>query len=487
MDYGKIVNNDCLYAATAAAARAFRDNLRSVSGRDARDYLRTRGINGLTQEEFGLGYSQNRWDGLTAVMRGDYDEECMIGAGLAGVNRYGALYDVFRDRIMIPVKDARERIVGFSGRVFRDTGTADGVDGYETPKYMNTRGTEIFKKGETLYGLDLATERCRKSRCIWLVEGYFDVISLHMSNPTVAVAGVMGTALTQAQANILTAKADRVEILMDGDDAGRNAALKATVALINAHAWEVRISVLPYNEDPDSFIRKNGFEAISNLHSASLDLPQILFKFATQLFGDTVSFAQRGKIFSYALEYINQIENDITAIEHLWNFAQLVVGKPLENYQRTEYADWLLKQRETIHRSVRSVPAPHRTEPETQYVPDSVLCEKSQRETVVEDADPDVFSPELLREVYLRHAENIAPGTDPGSPDVKELVAFRMRVTGHNRESVEMALGSCDDDGTSVRNRKIVDSTFSFEKTRLCIKAAFKKIKWLEIEKGKNR
>lgn len=206
----------------------------------ALDYLAGRGLTQETIQEFELGYAPDEWDGLlrTALTKGVSDGD-LVSLGLVVENERGRRYDRFRGRVMFPIRDSLGRLVGFAGRVLGDG----------QPKYLNSPESELFKKGELLYGLDRARSAVREQGEALVVEGYMDVIALHQGGFPTAVAS-LGTALTAAHADAL-ARLDvrRVYLAFDSDEAGQRAILTG-LDQTASRRFLVRAVTVPHGKDP---------------------------------------------------------------------------------------------------------------------------------------------------------------------------------------------------------------------------------------------
>jgi DNA primase len=252
-------SSEALYEACREAADFYRRSLQdAVTGRRARDFLKRRGIEGETEERFGLGYAPGGWDALSGRLAGRFPEALLVRAGLA-IERDGrrGLYDRFRDRLVVPLRQATGRVVGFGGRTMAD----------EEPKYLNSPETPVYRKGRFLFGLGEAREALRQSGEAILVEGYFDVLGLAQAGFPDAVAAA-GTALTPEQAALLARYVSRVCVVFDGDSAGAAATVRALAPLLSA-GLEVRAGRLPAGEDPDSLVQKNGAAAFAAVREAA--------------------------------------------------------------------------------------------------------------------------------------------------------------------------------------------------------------------------
>ena len=236
---------DKLYDAYSFSVKYFQNNLSSSLGKMAKSYLANRGINDDTIKEFEIGLSLDGRDDLTKLLlKKDYD--------LATLNRIGLSvddYDVYNDRIMFPLYDVSGKVVGFSGRIYKESGLN---------KYVNTKETDIFKKGEMLYHYHVAREECRQKKRVVVMEGFMDVIRASTIGVKNTVA-LMGTALTKEQVNLLKRLSNNIILCLDGDGPGINAATSIGEMLLEQKI-EVKVVILPDNDDPDSFILKYGKE-----------------------------------------------------------------------------------------------------------------------------------------------------------------------------------------------------------------------------------
>jgi DNA primase len=246
-----------------AVATWFQENLRDgVTGATARDYLAGRGIHAGTIDRFEIGCAPTEWDGLIkALSRQGFAQSDLATAGLTVAREYASgAYDRFRGRVMFPITDLRKRIVGFGGRIL----------GEGTPKYLNSPDTPLFKKGQTLYALDLAREAVARLKTVIVVEGYFDAVVLHQAGLSHTVA-TLGTALTAEHIQVLRRFASKVVLLFDPDQAGVRAALRGLDLFVNSGIG-VKVVTLPAGEDPDTYVRKEGPEAFARLEEQASSL-----------------------------------------------------------------------------------------------------------------------------------------------------------------------------------------------------------------------
>ena len=292
---------DILYKLNVETARYYFANLQR--NKKAKEYFLNRGIKEETIKRFGLGYSQDSWQGLINYLKSKgYKDNLMIEAGLVSKSeKKGNIYDKFRNRVMFPVFDVKGNVIGFGGRVLDDS----------KPKYLNSPETMIFHKGINLYGLNFAIKNKLQEDYIIIVEGYMDLIALHQSGITNVVAS-LGTALTVNQARLLKRYVNKVIISYDADLAGQTATMRGLEILRNA-GFDVKVLIVPQGKDPDEFVRKNGKEAFLRL--AEEALPLIDYRIKRAALGinlkNGTDLIEYGEKFAEILADLNPIEKDV--------------------------------------------------------------------------------------------------------------------------------------------------------------------------------
>ena len=292
---------DILYKLNVETARYYFANLQR--NKKAKEYFLKRGIKEETIKRFGLGYSQDSWQGLINYLKSKgYKDNLMIEAGLVSKSeKKGNIYDKFRNRVMFPVFDVKGNVIGFGGRVLDDS----------KPKYLNSPETMIFHKGINLYGLNFAIKNKLQEDYIIIVEGYMDLIALHQSGITNVVAS-LGTALTVNQARLLKRYVNKVIISYDADLAGQTATMRGLEILRNA-GFDVKVLIVPQGKDPDEFVRKNGKEAFLRL--AEEALPLIDYRIKRAALGinlkNGTDLIEYGEKFAEILADLNPIEKDV--------------------------------------------------------------------------------------------------------------------------------------------------------------------------------
>lgn len=250
-----------LYEITEAATGFYSLALTNLaSGKPALEYLRKRGLDVHTVQYFELGLAPDEFDGLYQALKTKYQEFDLLELGLIKKTAEGAYYDLFRDRIIFPIRNEYGKVVGYSGRLFKSNAN-------EPNKYVNSPFTTIFTKGENLWNLDRAQPAIRTAKRAILYEGFMDVIASVRAGLKEAVAS-MGTNLTPEQAKLLKKYTDRVVLCYDGDSAGFEA-MERAVPLLEAAGLEVRLLILPEDLDPDDYTKKYSSQAYATYFEAN--------------------------------------------------------------------------------------------------------------------------------------------------------------------------------------------------------------------------
>ncbi|MFT4054432.1 MAG: DNA primase [Novosphingobium sp.] len=262
---------DSLYDVMAAAQEFFKRHLTAPNGATAGAYLATRGFDAHTVQRFGFGYAPEGRQALKEALS-RFPEAMLIEAGLRIAVEERDPYDRFRDRLMLPIEDARGRVIAFGGRILAKGKT-------DAPKYLNSPDTPLFDKGRTLYNLHRAAPAARQSGRMVVVEGYMDVIALAAAGIADAVAP-LGTALTEHQIEMLWRHVEMPVLCFDGDAAGQRAAMRAiTRALpLLRPAHSLRIVRLPEGLDPDDLIKQRGPRAMEDILGEAKSLVEVLWE-----------------------------------------------------------------------------------------------------------------------------------------------------------------------------------------------------------------
>lgn len=234
------------------ALKFFQNNINTAQGRQAKEYLEQRQIDESIIKEFSIGLALSSRDSLlTLLTKKKYSNKLLNELGLTVNN-----YDNFIDRIIFPLWDANGRVVGFSGRIYHPNSNQN--------KYVNTKETPIFKKGQTIYNYHRARDYARRDKSIIIMEGFMDVIRAYTIGVKNVVA-LMGTAMTKEQIQLIKRLSNQVILCFDGDDAGRKATLTNGELLVKAGVKKIKVIALENNEDPDTYIIKNKGEKFKAL------------------------------------------------------------------------------------------------------------------------------------------------------------------------------------------------------------------------------
>lgn len=283
-----------LYAVTEKATRVFQQQLKSAP--TVIEYLKNRGISGETCQKFQMGYALNEWDALLKRFDGS-EHELLKRTGLTTQNDQQRTYDKFRNRLMFPIHDKRGRVIAFGGRA---------VEAEQKPKYLNSPETDLFHKGNELYGLHLARKYSNESY-IMVVEGYMDVVALHQHEVFNAVA-TLGTATSAKHISNLFKVWDRIVFCFDGDSAGVQAAEKALNTALPLYLDHKIIDFLflPEGEDPDSFVMNKGKDAFIQAVKDATPLSDFLLQIISRNININ-SIDGKAQLNEKAKPYINQL------------------------------------------------------------------------------------------------------------------------------------------------------------------------------------
>ena len=249
---------------------------------DVKNYLLNRGINEETIKTFQLGFAPKGWDNLSTFFKKTLDSELQqVDAGLFKTSeKNNKVYDVFRNRIIFPIKSQRGQIIGFGGRV---------IDSTDNPKYLNSSDSEVFKKGRELYGLSEILKNKKRTNRIIVVEGYTDVLSLFSNDISYAVA-TLGIATSKAHIDKLFAHVDEIVFCFDGDGAGVKAAESALNISLSGlrDGKKIKFMFLPEGEDPSSLLEKEGKEEFEKRIENSKVLSEYLFENILKKYDDSI-------------------------------------------------------------------------------------------------------------------------------------------------------------------------------------------------------
>lgn len=275
----KIAREKTLYDAVEEATKWFEHQLALASGVRARDYLMERGIRAETIQHFRLGLAPDGRDSMKKhLLAQNFTEAQLVEAGLVIQIESGISYDRFRNRLMFPIRDTSGRVIAFGGRLIGAPRSHSSDERSAAPKYLNSPETPLFKKGDTLYNFDTARKSAREKDEMIIVEGYMDVIALWQAGIPQSVA-TLGTAVTAEHLQRIWQVIKEPILCLDGDEAGRRAMIRAaelSLPLLKPGV-SLRFATLPPGEDPDSLVRQQGVQGVTQCLHASKRLSDTLW------------------------------------------------------------------------------------------------------------------------------------------------------------------------------------------------------------------
>lgn len=323
----EVSESEALYEVYRLAGEYYAENLKSPQkGERARSYLTQRGFGEEVAKEFSLGWAAPDWRGLFEflVKRGIKDS-VIFRSGLVLRSREGSPYDLFRGRLLFPIFNLQGKIIAFGGR---------GLEA-ETPKYLNSPESPIFRKRRELYGLHASKRHLSSTESrIFIVEGYFDFLRVYASGFK-NVAATLGTSLTEDHVRVLKRFVQEAVVIYDGDEAGESAALRGLEVFLEGE-MSVKVVTLPKTKDPDSFIKEEGTAAFQTRVDEAQDFFDFKWKMLTRRFspGDSAGLL---KISGEFLETFSKIKSPILLDRYLKRLAGFLgIG---ENSLRNKLAE----------------------------------------------------------------------------------------------------------------------------------------------------
>jgi DNA primase len=369
-----------------AATRYFQSLLKNPEGGlSARNYLTSRHFEVETLERYRVGWAAPTWKGLLTHVqqKSSVTQEQLLKSGLI-IKKEGSstVYDRFRGRVIFPIKDLHSNIIGFGGR---------SINEEDQPKYLNSPETLLYQKSETLFGMDQAKQAIRKENQVILVEGYFDQMRAVQHGVEYVVA-TCGTALTAKQASMLRNHAETAILVFDADSAGRSAAEKGFNILID-HGMNVKIVVLPYGQDPDSFIQDQGAEIfLEKIRNAKPYMESYIDALVQQSPGQTP--ADKVKMANQILPLLAKIKNTVERSAWLEKFTS-----------KTNIDDrFFLKElsKALTHNQPRIAETKSDLAPLLnleKHLVQLILSDKETAKTVLLEVDPEDFSDPVLKKI----------------------------------------------------------------------------------------
>ncbi|MCY4144547.1 MAG: DNA primase [Gammaproteobacteria bacterium] len=291
----QLARYNAMYSALEQAETFFRESLRS--SKSTKEYLMSRGLQEKTVDLYRIGFAPDSFGALKSHLS-HIKEDVLVNCGLLVKKDDRPPFDLFRNRVMFPIRNTRGRVIGFGGRV---------LDRDSIPKYINSPQSPLYKKGRELYGLHEAKKANQRLTSLLVVEGYMDVVTLAQHGFPFAIAP-LGTALTEDQFLVARRYAPEIVCCFDGDEAGRKAAWRAVTTGFSClrKGMTIRIVLLPDNHDPDSFVRQHGAEEFQALLDKAEPASDYFFRQLTE--GVDVSGVEaRVQVVEQALPHIRSI------------------------------------------------------------------------------------------------------------------------------------------------------------------------------------
>lgn len=295
---------------------------KSKFGEKAKDYLKKREMNENIIKKFQLGYSPSSWDSLRLFLkRKKYSDEEIWENGLLVKTETGRFYDRFRGRLMFPLCDSRDHILGFSGRILDDKS--------KEAKYINTPETPIYHKRETLFGINVAKESIKKEKNVYLVEGEFDMITPYSNGFTNFVA-IKGAAVTQEQLMLLKRLTEKITLTLDSDDAGVEA-MKRGIEEAEKMDFDLTVVKFDFAKDPDEAVRKDKV-AFKKAIEKPIPVYDFLIESSLKKYSPSDPFDKK-KIADELIPFIERIANPIVKSHYVKKLSAIldVTESSLEN------------------------------------------------------------------------------------------------------------------------------------------------------------
>lgn len=380
--------------------------LRTEAGEAGLNYLKNRGLSDETIRAFGLGFATAHSGDLYRYLKSrDYSDDILKDSGLVTLSERGA-HDKFWNRVMFPIMDANNRVIGFGGRVM---GTGE-------PKYLNSPETKIFDKSRNLYGLNVA--RRTREGFFLVCEGYMDVISMHQAGFTNAVAS-LGTAFTAQHGMILKRYTEEVILCYDSDEAGRKAALRA-IPILSEAGLRIRVLNLSPHKDPDEFIKALGADAFRE----RIRQAENAFLFEIRMMRDKYDFSdpgEKGRFFNACAERIAGFDTPIERRSYAETIAE-TYGTDLQD---------LMAQISAVGNRIGFEKKPAESAQEERY--DRPLPTVKKRESGIIEAEKAVLSTLVLHPEFYRSIMTLLSPEDFEGEIYREVagILFEKLAEGH--------------------------------------------------------
>lgn len=447
----EMAKKDLLFQINQIASDYFHDLLtRGREGEEGRTYLSQRGIEKEILEEHRLGFSPDRWDGLVQHLREkNVSLEMARELGLILPKKKEGWYDTFRRRIIFPIFDLHHRVIGFGGRVTREG----------QPKYINSQESSLYHKGEALYGLHVAKRYAPEKDCVIIVEGYFDLLTLHQYGMKHSIA-TLGTALTTQHIRTLKRYTNNVIMVFDADRAGVQATLRSLPLFLEEGVTGKTIT-LPKGEDPDEFLRKRNVGDFEKRVAEAVPLLEFFFGWLMKTY-DVKSIEGKIKVAEEGVALIRKIPETIR-----------------KNFYIKMLAERLDLQESLLHDMLRSSPK------------DRSKTEEEVKKRFIEKKFPK--SEEMVVRLMVHYPELISVVSEEGilkefeSPILQEM-AEELEAYYQRKERMDLieALGCLEEDLKGrLREFAFQENGLEEESREKILRDCFYKIRTKRIKKDK--
>ena len=369
--FNKSQNNDKYYKIMNEAHEFFKASIFSINGREALEYLSGRQVTPKIIKENGLGFAPNKWSELNDYLIGKgYEGKDLLALGLIKEGENGSTYDAFRNRIIFPIYSIHGDVIAFGGRTLEKD--------KDTPKYINSPDTPIFKKGRNLYGIE-RSNIVKKKNYAMLMEGYMDVLSAYLYGFNVALAP-LGTALTEEQGAILKGYTQNIILCFDSDNAGQMATERAGL-ILKSLGFNIRVLQLEGAKDPDEYLKHFGKESFLKCVKNSMEIFDFLFKY-------------------YAKEYdFKNVISKQNFINRFKDFFQCV-DTDLEKFL---YLDKLSKQVDIDKNVLKETLIDNNTKKSRKFENELVNIDKEKAESIISRVERDTLFVCLARREYFKY------------------------------------------------------------------------------------
>ena len=367
----KQTKRDLIYKIYSIAVNYYRENLQ-LHGTFAKKYLEKRKISDATIKKFQIGYALDSFGGLkNYLLKNSINEQILQNTGLFTANNN----DLFKERLMFPIHDHNGKVIAFGGRVLREDQTGG--------KYVNSPTTDIYTKGNELYGLFVTRYEISKKDFVIVCEGYTDFLRLYENDFINSVAS-LGTSLTDSQVSLLGRYTNNFYMIYDGDKAGRKAAVRAASNIIKK-GYSAKIATLPETDDPDSFLLKNNRELLQKIISDAKPLPLFLLE------DEIIGLDKKAKL-NELIETLNEIEDEISC--------ELMVKEISEIFKVSEHAIISKIRKRRPRRDGVTNNATLVKVSEEKDILTIILNDKLKYKKVAQEIDSSYFFTEIYKNIY---------------------------------------------------------------------------------------